>query len=85
MTVTVVNFFMTEPREARTQRADKLPGKLLARFLPGLSYRITPKNKPFVEAWMKEGVAHIGVLPGSMAALGFTGTVRATVTTKAKE
>lgn len=80
-TVTVVNFFMTEAREARTSRADNLPGKLLARYLPGMSYRLTPKNKPFVEAWIAEGVAHLGVLPGSAAAL----SVSATVATKAKE
>lgn len=82
MTPTVVNFFMTEPREARTTRADGLPGRLLARYLPELSYRLTPANKEFVEAWMAEGVAHFGVLPGTAAALGFKATGR--VTTKAK-
>jgi hypothetical protein len=77
---TVVHFFMTEPREARTKREDGLPGKFLARYLPGLSYRLTPKNQPFVDGWLKEGVAHFGVLPGSAAALGFS--ARGTVITK---
>lgn len=67
---TVVNFFVTEPLEARVPRTDGLPGKLLARYQPGLSYRLTEKNKPFVEAWIAGGKAQIGVPAGSAAALG---------------
>jgi len=69
MNAPVVNFFVTEPVEARTKREDGLPGKLLARYLPGLSYTLTEKNKPYFEMWIKDGKAQIGIPAGSAAAL----------------
>lgn len=64
----MIDFYMLEAREIRTKRDDGLPGLLLGRYLPGLSYRLTPKNQADVETWITEGVAKVGVAPGSAAA-----------------
>lgn len=78
----MINFYMTEVREIRTERPDGLPGQLLGRFLPGLSYRLTPQNKDHVEKWASEGAARMGVLPGSAAdLLAGGGSVSGTVKT----
>jgi len=78
-----INFYMDQAREIRIEREDGFPGKLIGRYLPGLSYRITDLNKSYVEKWIEEGICHIGVLPGSAASLGIN--VAGSVKSKSKK
>lgn len=42
-----------------TQFEARQDSQLLARFLPGLAYTLTPRNQPFVEAALSRGDAQL--------------------------
>lgn len=70
-------FEVSEVREARDAN-----NQLLARYLPDFGYRVTTRNKPYVDAWSKIGIA-TRLAPGSRGDRAFQlGTRPSTVSGK---
>lgn len=72
-------FTVTAEKEIRTDR-----GRLIARFLPGHDYRVTPRNLKDVEAMVALGEARTGSRPLPAAAPNAVAAKPARVTGRAR-
>lgn len=76
-------FTVFEVTEFRIGGTGSRPGALIARYLPGMTYRLTNKNKEFVQQMVEDGKAQYGALSAQQSAL--VGRVTGRMGVKAKK